>query len=374
MYAWLHLGSTITARDSSLAIGGRDRSTVGDPAAAPLTWPTARCPLVWTASTTTSKRPAAKSGRRRPRERSGSSLAASVAAYEVDGDKLLLGEEARTALAQGDVYKALLLLEDRQAGLQVEAEVENTATAAAAATTPTTAPAAGEVAGNSSAATSAASSLSPQQRQQQLLDNGTDREANTDASSSPPTTPPLHGTSPQTDSPRVAHAKLIQILWRAGHEQEAMEIFDLARTRARDAAAAMALESTPPPSSAAGGESGQHGAATQEVVGREELGRRLQPPRKPGAGIPGLFLDLDPETCHGIMRRKLDDHDWQGVIETMRAATRVPPRREGWGAARDAIKAAAGGEGKGWAPTEETYACALEACARVSVLRLVLLM
>lgn len=66
------------------------------------------------------------------------------------------------------------------------------------------------------------------------------------------------------------------------------------------------------------------------------------------------------------MRRKLAAQDYLGVIEAMRAASRVPPRQ--------AVSSAStaenedGGAVLGWAPTEETYALALEACGKVCAL------
>lgn len=102
---------------------------------------------------------------------------------------------------------------------------------------------------------------------------------------------------------------------------------------------------------------------------------------KNGAGIPGLFLDLDPDTCHGIMSRKMAAQDYLGVIEAMRAASRVPrrlpPAAEGGAGAgvedgvggNEAAAGGGGGTGMGWAPTEETYGLALEACGKVRAAR-----
>lgn len=267
---------------------------------------------------------------------------------------MLLGEEARRALAQGDVYKALGLLEERQERLAAAKAAAANATATAEGT-PTTA-ATGSV---TTPLPPSQQTLPPQQPQSDIDKNGAAAAGSAGAASTTTTTTDAAGTSEQpplpshrspvslgyeetagakteADTPRAAHARLIKILWRAGHEQEAVETFDMARTRARDAAQA------PPPAS---------------TVGAPSPARR-SPHGKAGAGIPGLFLDLDPETCHGVMRRKMDQQDWLGVIEAMRACSRAPRRK---GPAAAGARAAV----SGWSPTEETYALGLEACARV---------
>lgn len=161
----------------------------------------------------------------------------------------------------------------------------------------------------------------------------------------------------------------------AGFESEAVETFNLARTGALEALTAAAY--------------------AEGAVPRV--------PSKPGAGIPGLRLDLAPEICHAIMLAKFRDGDWQGVLDVMRACSVAPPRRrrtrspgmvkagvgvggdgDGRGA-RDAVGAdriggrssgvreevlplgdgKLGVDGPSWVPTEETYAIALEACGKV---------
>ena len=361
-------------------------------------------------------------------QRRRASKAASLA-YHVDGERTSLGDDARQALARGDVYGALLLLEERQIGTTeagseavsaaaaaqavgaTPAEVNSESAGAAAvgataggaesaagaaagagataagATTAGGTAAGGTAAGAAGTTTGAAASeegattattrmtnasppLAARQRSDQdvIGDQGQfedqDRGKNQGEGEGRENGAPGGGGGSQMASPRAAHAKLVQLLWRAGHEEEALEAFDLASTRAREASVSQQQQ--------------------------QQASPRRAPPAKHGAGIPGLFLDLDPKTCHGIMRRKLEKQDWLGVIEAMRAASRVPRTgrvrgssisggdslsqkgegREGGvgGGGRAAAALVAGGyAGKlGWAPTEETYALALEACAKVS--------
>lgn len=129
-------------------------------------------------------------------------------------------------------------------------------------------------------------------------------------------------------------------------------------------------------------------------------------PSKPGAGIPGLRLDLSAEICHGIMRAKFRDGDWQGVLDAMRACSVAPLRRRrsrNPGIVKTSMGVSGGGDGRGaqdavgagriggsssgikeevsslgegkvgidgasWVPTEETYAIALEACGKVCMI------
>ncbi|CBJ32428.1 conserved unknown protein [Ectocarpus siliculosus] len=65
------------------------------------------------------------------------------------------------------------------------------------------------------------------------------------------------------------------------------------------------------------------------------------------------------------MRRKLEAQDYLGVIEAMRASSRAPPRLSGGAAAVAKQEVGRGDGGVGWAPTEETYGLALEACGKV---------
>lgn len=146
------------------------------------------------------------------------------------------------------------------------------------------------------------------------------------------------------------YGQLISLLWQRNHEPEAQEVFDLARGQAREAA--------------------ERSAARQ--------GRGLQ--RKPQAGIPGLHLDLPREVCHGIMRTKLQCQDWEAVIDMMRASSCVPRRGPPGGSlvgpsgpvdkaeagTRPGVLLSSAGTQGCWAPNEETYALALEACGRVS--------
>ena len=362
--AWLHFGSALRTRRMSRS-SGMERS-LGDAASRPpAPWPTVGRSLG------SVPRPSMRSGSfmlgRRPRpsqqqqqqqrrRRRASSLSASLA-YQVDDEQTSLGDEARQALAQGDVYGALLLLEERQIGVvgtEGGAGVGDGKSAAGAG--------AGAVEGGATAAEAAEGTTA---RMTNASPPGQDQGQGKGRENATPPPPPAPGAASQVvASPRAAHAKLVQLLWRSGHEQEALEAFDLARTRARKAIFAQQHQ--------------QH-----QPVSPDGGARRRAPPAKYGAGIPGLFLDLDPDTCHGIMRRKLENQDWLGVIEAMRAASRVRPRAArgrsgslvqkeeglegGVGGGTAAVAAGDGAAGKqGWAPTEETYALALEACGKVS--------
>ena len=336
----------------------------------------------WVAAATSTRSPAATPacavGRRRQRPAALPRCAS--LAFEVDGDRVL-PQDARDALAQGDVYKALLLLEEQPVGR----------TAAAAAGTPTDQEDGDgiELGGGGGGDGGAVYPSSPSIPPTIAVESSA-----VEASAAAPATAPA-------TSPRAAHARLIQLLWRAGHEKEAVEAFDLARARAREAATVSqrqkqqqqqqpplppsslrASVDQPPPQPAA---VVWNGGTTP--VRRQEQQQRPPPPPPPrpqerlsagtkyGAGIPGLFLDLDPGTCHGIMRRKMAAQDYLGVIEAMRAASRVPRRPAGagarlggagGGATEDGGGNEAGvGVGMGWAPTEETYGLALEACGKV---------
>lgn len=241
-----------------------------------------------------------------------------------------LGGDALLALAQGDVCKALLFLEQ-------ETEAADVADAAAGAESAT-----GTIA------------VSPNEQQSEDHHDQQTR----DGRSEPPNT-----------NLGALHGRLVELLWQGGHERQALEALDLARGRARVAAEA-------------------------DAYGK---GRRVQ--RKAGAGVPGLRLGISAATCHGIMRAKLAAKDSEAVIEAMRASSCVPRRvgrsaAGGWTAAAAMqatatakTVAAAAGEGQvvvdrltrtdkglegahaaggeSWAPTEETYALALEACGRV---------
>lgn len=155
------------------------------------------------------------------------------------------------------------------------------------------------------------------------------------------------------DSP---HAPLVTLLWKRGHKREALRVFDILRERARDDA--------------------EYAVAVH--------GSRLR--WKPQMGIPGFSLNLPREICHGVMRAKLEQKDWQAVIEAMRASSRVPRRgtrlkatmRSPETGNSTAVGSARGGgtigltsttqtddERDGWAPDEKTYAIALEACGKV---------
>lgn len=153
------------------------------------------------------------------------------------------------------------------------------------------------------------------------------------------------------------HAPLITLLWKLGHECEALAVFDIVRERARvDAEYAVAVQGS---------------------------GLRW----KPQMGIPGFFLNLPRDVCHGVMRAKLEQKDWQAVIEAMRASSRGPRRGtlpKATTGSLEAEKTAAVGSARcggtigststtspnderdGWAPDEETYAIALETCGKVS--------
>ena len=241
------------------------------------------------------------------------SLSSVAYEYNFDGETLQLGDEARRALEKGDIYKALSLLEGLKSRQSAAAAVTEDGPLDASTTT--------------AACESDSSSRT-------LVDQE-------DLGARPPLT--VNSSSerlsngPDTIAPREAHARLIALLWGAGHEQEAVDTFDLARSRAKEAISRPELTSSAP---------------------------SRPSPGKPGAGIPGLHLDLDREVCHGIMRWKLKAQDWLGVIEAMRAASSMPSRRSvvaGDVGARMVTRRTGG-----WAPTEETYALGLEACARVS--------
>lgn len=305
----------------------------------------------------------AGSGRRR-RQRSVATTAVppcASLAYEVDGTRVL-PEDARDALAQGDVYKALFLLEEPWVG-GGEEPAGGAACIEASAATPTT-------------------TTAPERQQQ--------------AEEVPLASSPLQQPAEEAEeaaaaaaaetSPRAAHARLIRLLWKAGHEKEARETFDLARERAREAekAAAAAARSAADSQKIQQRSPSRNGEKQTPTAPPQER-RRSNPvsgggdgigPKKHGAGVPGLYLDLDPDTCHGIMRSKLEEQDFLGVVDAMRAASRVPPRQGAGGRGAAALitgkaevdlKAGLGdGDGSGgWAPTEETYGLALEACGKV---------
>eukprot|EP00904_Undaria_pinnatifida_P012907 jgi/Undpi1/8747/HiC_scaffold_25.g11209.m1 len=337
--AWVNFGNALRTRD--LRRSSAVERSLGEATNGPLApWPTAGRPLGSVRRPSRRRGTFMLSGKPKPRpqrqqqqpqqlQRRRASKAASLA-YHVDGERTSLGDDARQALARGDVYGALLLLEERQIG-------------------------------TTEAGSEARSDQDVIGDQGQFEDQ--DRGKNQGEGEGRENGAPGGGGGSQMASPRAAHAKLVQLLWRAGHEEEALEAFDLASTRAREASVSHQQQ--------------------------QQASPRRAPPAKHGAGIPGLFLDLDPETCHGIMRRKLEKQDWLGVIEAMRAASRVPRTgrvrgssisggdslsqkgegREGGvgGGGRAAAALVAGGyAGKlGWAPTEETYALALEACAKV---------
>lgn len=321
----------------------------------------------WLAATSTrspAATPACAVGRRRQRPAALPRCAS--LAFEVEGDKVL-PQDARDALAQGDVYKALLLLEELPVG--------RTAAAAAAAAGTSTDPEDGDgtkLAGGGGTAYPSSPSLPPTAA---VETSAAEASAATSATATAPTA-----------SPRAAHARLIQLLWRAGHENEAVEAFDLARSRAREAATASHRQQQqqappssslrangdqppPPPPPSPQPAAGVNGATTPAPPRAARRQERLPAGTKHGAGIPGLYLDLDPDTCHGIMRRKMAAQDYLGVIEAMRAASRVPRRKPAGGAGggtEDGGGNEAGvGTGMGWVPTEETYGLALEACGKV---------
>lgn len=261
----------------------------------------------------------------------------------------MLPEDARDALARGDVYKALLLLEEQPVGRTAAAGTSIDPENAGINLAPST-------------AYSSSPSLPPTMEVEASA-----VEASAAAAAAAPAT-----------SPRAAHARLIQLLWRAGHEKEAVEAFDLARARAREAATASQRQQQQqqqfPPSSlrSSGDQQPPQGANVNGDTPKQQRrpsGAGTTRGTKYGAGIPGLYLDLDADTCHGIMRRKMAAQDYLGVIEAMRAAARVPRRPAGagggGGAEDTSNEAGAGGAGMGWAPTEETYGLALEACGKV---------
>lgn len=247
-------------------------------------------------------------------------------ARNFEGETLRLGEEARLALKNGDVYKVLRLLEE-------------------------SARAKGEGKGSDE------SSSCPRPLQE-TSSSAAEKHHNNEVGPRP--TSPTDATSElsrghETDTPRAAHTRLIEMLWTGGHEQEAVETFDLIRDRATQAV--FRPEQT---------SSAYRSSSSTKVS--DHL-----PRRKRGAGIPGLHLDLKPDTCHGIMRRKIEDQDWPGVIEVMRAVSRVSPRRVAEGGRQERENEGgydrhrvAGMFRGAWTPTEETYALGLEACARVS--------
>lgn len=261
--------------------------------------------------------------------------------------QIIIGEDERLALAQGDVCKALALLEQQQRLNQPDnKQIAVKTTRITTATIPSPVPSSAAAVGASSGSTL----LSPTTSESPV--------AASDEGGSTETTTTINNNN--NDSLNAAHARLIVLLWRAGFEREAMDTFNLARSRAREAAA---------------------------VAAYSDSGRRT--PLKPGAGIPGFSLDLPADVCHAIMRAEFREKDWQGVIEAMRASSVVPRRRgrhyktvaaslvresEGvrdekesmvgdvvWGVA----KSESDEGGSGWAPTEETYAIALEACGQV---------
>lgn len=243
-------------------------------------------------------------------------------AQNFEGETLRLGEEARLALENGDIYKVLRLLEE-SVGTRGEGKESDE------------------------------SSSCP--RPHQGTSSAAAEQHHNNEAGSQPTSPIELSRDHEMDTPRAAHARLIEILWTGGHQQEAVETFDLVRERVKEAA--FRPEQT--------------SSAYRRSSSNTKVSEHL-PRRKRGAGIPGLHLDLKPDTCHGIMRRKIEGQDWLGVIEVMRAVSSVSSRRVADGGRQE-------GENEGgsdrrrpemfrgaWAPTEETYALGLEACARVS--------
>lgn len=237
---------------------------------------------------------------------------------------IIIGEDARQALDQGDVYRAFVLLDqgDDDCGGGRS-----------------------ETAFKVSEKTADASPPSSRTHETQ-----TGRNGNTDHADVATTT--LNNNNNNPTDPGNAHSRLIDLLWRAGHQEEAVEAFDLARSHARE--------------------------RETEAAGQ---GRRA--PLKPGSGVPGFHLDLAPDICHGIMRAKMLAQDSKAVVEAMRACFCVPRRKvRSYGVVPAtvvpgkadlvadegvSVTEVAGARGRGWAPTEETYAIALEACGRVSV-------
>lgn len=255
--AWLHFGSALRTRRVSRS--SAVEQSLGEA--------TSRPPAPWLTvgrSLGSVPRPSIRSGsfmleeRPRPsqqqqqqqqkqRRRRASSLSASLA-YSVDDEQTSLGDEARQALAQGDVYRALLLLEERQVGA-VETEAGAGAAAGAKRSAKAKANAKSAAAGAAAARAAAvaaetaaagmANASPPFSRQGQDQTQGQGQSEGEDRESAAPSPPPTPGAASQVvASPRAAHAKLVQLLWRAGHEEEALEAFDLARTRAREASVA----------------------------------------------------------------------------------------------------------------------------------------